>query len=117
MKDKNANHVLQKCLECIPCQKLHFIFDSVTKNSKSIMQNTYACRIVQKILAYAPVETAQAIIQSLLKPKLLQAFFLSNFSNHVVHYILMNELVAERRIVFDVVTKNFASFSKNKCGR
>lgn len=45
--DQNCNHVIQKCIECLPERNIEFIMSSVKRNIRTLAIHPYGCRVVQ----------------------------------------------------------------------
>lgn len=52
MRDQNGNHVIQKCIECIPTEKNSFIISSFQSQVAILSTHPYGCRVIQVILNY-----------------------------------------------------------------
>ncbi|GJN05196.1 hypothetical protein PR202_ga22805 [Eleusine coracana subsp. coracana] len=46
-RDQYANHVLQKCMECVPAQHIQFIFRSFCRKAKALSITPCGCRVIQ----------------------------------------------------------------------
>ena len=49
-KDPNGNHVVQRCLESLPCDAHIFIFRQVAKEMEEVASHRHGCRIVQRCI-------------------------------------------------------------------
>jgi pumilio RNA-binding family len=45
--DQFANHVIQKCIECVPPKDIMFIFRSFCGKAKDLSTNVYGCHVIQ----------------------------------------------------------------------
>lgn len=45
--DQNGNHVIQKCIECIPQDRIHFIISSFFGQVITLSTHPYGCRVIQ----------------------------------------------------------------------
>lgn len=45
--DQNGNHVIQKCIESVPTEKLKFIVSSFTGQVATLSCHPYGCRVIQ----------------------------------------------------------------------
>lgn len=49
--DQNGNHVIQKCIECIPEDNIQFIISTFFDKVVTLSTHAYGCRVIQvKIL-------------------------------------------------------------------
>lgn len=49
VRDQNGNHVIQKCIECVPTEKIDFIISAFRGNVSSLSMHPYGCRVIQVI--------------------------------------------------------------------
>lgn len=45
--DQNGNHVIQKCIECIPQDRIQFIISSFYGQVVALSTHPYGCRVIQ----------------------------------------------------------------------
>lgn len=48
--DQNGNHVIQKCIKCIPADNIEFIISSFRGQVANLSMHPYGCRVIQVIL-------------------------------------------------------------------
>lgn len=48
--DQNGNHVIQKCVECIPADNIEFIISSFRGQVANLSMHPYGCRVIQRVL-------------------------------------------------------------------
>jgi len=53
VRDQNGNHVIQKCIECVPTEKIEFIISAFHGSVASLSMHPYGCRVIQ-VLQVAP---------------------------------------------------------------
>lgn len=53
VRDQNGNHVIQKCIECIPPERIHFIISAFYGHVVELSMHPYGCRVIQ-VLLYLP---------------------------------------------------------------
>jgi hypothetical protein len=53
VRDQNGNHVIQKCIECIPHERIHFIISAFYGHVVELSMHPYGCRVIQ-VLLYQP---------------------------------------------------------------
>ena len=46
--DQNGNHVIQKCIECISQDKIHFIISAFFGQVVALSSQTYGCRVFKE---------------------------------------------------------------------
>lgn len=47
VRDQNGNHVIQKCIECIPTEKIGFIISAFHGQIATLSTHPYGCRVIQ----------------------------------------------------------------------
>lgn len=47
VRDQNGNHVIQKCIECIPEDAIHFIVSTFYDQVVTLSTHPYGCRVIQ----------------------------------------------------------------------
>ena len=55
VRDQNGNHVIQKCIECVPEDAIDFIVSTFFDQVVTLSTHPYGCRVIQvyKILNYS----------------------------------------------------------------
>jgi pumilio RNA-binding family len=51
-RNQYANHVVQRCMECVPAQDIKFIFRSFCTKAKELSTTAYGCHIIQVGVPY-----------------------------------------------------------------
>ena len=68
VRDQNANHVIQKCIECVPPEYVRFIVSSFQYQVLPLSMLPYGCRVIQRVLQHCPEEQKQyGIMTEILK--------------------------------------------------
>jgi hypothetical protein len=47
VRDQNGNHVIQKCIECIPPDRIQFIISAFYNQVVVLSTHPYGCRVIQ----------------------------------------------------------------------
>jgi len=47
VRDQNGNHVIQKCIECVPEDAIHFIISTFFDQVVTLSTHPYGCRVIQ----------------------------------------------------------------------
>lgn len=47
VRDQNGNHVIQKCIECVPAEKIGFIISAFKGQVAGLSTHPYGCRVIQ----------------------------------------------------------------------
>ena len=86
VKDLNANHVIQKCLQKFDHESKQFIYDAVTVNICDVAQHRHGCCVLQRCIDHG----SQAQKMQLVEQVVLHALKLVQdpYGNYVVQYVL-----------------------------
>lgn len=47
VRDQNGNHVIQKCIECVPQDQIQFIISAFYGQVVALSTHPYGCRVIQ----------------------------------------------------------------------
>jgi hypothetical protein len=47
VRDQNGNHVIQKCIECVPEDEIRFIVSTFYDQVVTLSTHPYGCRVIQ----------------------------------------------------------------------
>lgn len=47
IRDQNGNHVIQKCIECVPEDRIQFIISAFYGQVVALSTHPYGCRVIQ----------------------------------------------------------------------
>jgi pumilio RNA-binding family len=47
VRDQNGNHVIQKCIECVPEDAIDFIISTFFDQVVTLSTHPYGCRVIQ----------------------------------------------------------------------
>jgi pumilio RNA-binding family len=47
VRDQNGNHVIQKCIECVPQDRIQFIISAFYGQVVALSTHPYGCRVIQ----------------------------------------------------------------------
>ena len=45
--DQNGNHVIQKCIECVPEDRIPFVIEPILSQILVLCTHQYGCRVIQ----------------------------------------------------------------------
>ncbi|KAK3139833.1 hypothetical protein QOZ80_5AG0391240 [Eleusine coracana subsp. coracana] len=112
-RDRSANHVIQKCMECVPPQHIQFIFKSFYGKAKRFSTSAYGCRIIQKLLTFCNnPEIYDTIVSEILEAVVELAS--DPFGNYVVQYIIEHGGAIERSTIVDKLVGHVLNMSYQK---
>ena len=50
VRDQNGNHVIQKCIECVPQDRIQFIISAFFGQVVALSMHPYGCRVIQVVM-------------------------------------------------------------------
>ena len=53
VRDQNGNHVIQKCIESVPIEKIGFIISAFHGQVATLSTHPYGCRVIQVRLHFS----------------------------------------------------------------
>ncbi|KAL6980568.1 hypothetical protein U1Q18_022209 [Sarracenia purpurea var. burkii] len=62
VRDQNGNHVIQKCIECIPQEAIQFIISVFYDQVVTLSTHPYGCRVIQRVLEHCSDPRTQCIV-------------------------------------------------------
>lgn len=112
IRDQNGNHVVQKAIERVPAEHIHFIVEAHRGDVVKLAQHTYGCRVIQRILEYCTPAAKRIILDEVhgcLAPLIVDAF-----GNYVVQHVIEKGEPADRRRVVETILGQLITYSKHK---
>lgn len=52
VRDQNGNHVIQKCIECVPQDRIQFIISAFYGQVLALSTHPYGCRVIQVTICF-----------------------------------------------------------------
>lgn len=65
VRDQNGNHVIQKCIECVPTENIEFIISAFRGQVVTLSTHPYGCRVIQ-VMSRCVGGTSPFIISTML---------------------------------------------------
>ncbi|KAI0509809.1 hypothetical protein KFK09_010405 [Dendrobium nobile] len=113
VRDQNGNHVIQKCIECIPQDAIQFIISTFYDQVITLSTHPYGCRVIQRILEYCDdPKTQQIIMDEILQCVCLLAQ--DQYGNYVVQHVLEHGKPHERSAIIGKLTGQIVHMSQQK---
>jgi pumilio RNA-binding family len=101
VRDQNGNHVIQKCIECVPPDRIHFIISAFYGQVLVLSTHPYGCRVIQRVLEHCTDDQKQrGIMEEILRSTCSLAQ--DQYGNYVVQHVLEHGRAHERS---DIITK------------
>lgn len=98
----HANHVLQKCIEVMPPERLGFIFEELQGHVVTIAKHRYGCRVLERLIEHCPSKQTVGLIEEVLRaaPQLCR----HTFGNFVVQHILEHGMPDQKERLVDILS-------------
>ncbi|KAG2294373.1 hypothetical protein Bca52824_041042 [Brassica carinata] len=113
VRDQNGYHVIQKCIESMPADRIGFVIASFRGQVATLSTHPYGCRVIQRILEHcSDDEETRCIIDEVLE----SAFALAHdqYGNYVTQHVLERGTPDERRKIIEKSTGNVVQMSQHK---
>jgi len=113
VRDQNGNHVIQKCIECISQDKIHFIISAFFDQIVALSTHPYGCRVIQRVLEHCKEDK----IQSIMMDEILQSVCTlaqDQYGNYVIQHVLEHGKPHERAAVIKKLAGQIVQMSQQK---
>ncbi|KAA3484099.1 Pumilio-like protein [Gossypium australe] len=113
VRDQNGNHVIQKCIECIPTDRIGFIISAFRGQVATLSTHPYGCRVIQRVLEHCSNKLqSKCIIDEILDA----AYDLSQdqYGNYVTQHVLERGKPHERSYIISKLTGKIVQMSQHK---
>ncbi|KAJ6396207.1 hypothetical protein OIU77_021272 [Salix suchowensis] len=99
VRDQNGNHVIQKCIESVPAEKINFIFSAFCGEVATLSMHPYGCRVIQRVLEHCAYELqCEFIVDEILESVFILAQ--DQYGNYVTQHVLEREnLMKDTRLL------------------
>ncbi|KAH9078272.1 hypothetical protein Ae201684P_019363 [Aphanomyces euteiches] len=121
VKDQNANHVVQKCIEVLPwkdpsasryIERASFLLAAFEGNVYSMATHPYGCRVIQRVLEHcSDVQMATILVEIQDACSLLVE---DQYGNYVIQHVLQHGQPAERSALINKIYPDIVRFSYHK---
>ncbi|KAJ7959022.1 putative Pumilio 7 [Quillaja saponaria] len=112
IKDLNGNHVIQCCLQCLPCEDNEFIFDAAAKFCVDIATDRHGCCALQRCIDHAVGTYQDKLVTEICRNGLLLAQ--DPFGNYVIQHIIEMKIpTAVTKLIFQF-KGNYVKLSMQK---
>ncbi|THU56850.1 hypothetical protein C4D60_Mb11t21540 [Musa balbisiana] len=115
VRDQNGNHVIQKCIECVPQDAIQFIISTFYDQVVTLSTHPYGhcCRVIQRVLEYCDDPNTQQIVMG----EILQSVSLltqDQYGNYVVQHVLEHGKPSERSAIIKKLAGQIVQMSLQK---
>ena len=112
VKDQNGNHVVQKAIERIPAEHIHFIISAFTGQVHGLATHPYGCRVVQRMLEHCRDPSRKQLLEELhaCAPSLI----VDQYGNYVTQHVIEHGDTEDRLKIINLITAQLIMSSKHK---
>ncbi|KAJ6396206.1 hypothetical protein OIU77_021272 [Salix suchowensis] len=97
VRDQNGNHVIQKCIESVPAEKINFIFSAFCGEVATLSMHPYGCRVIQRVLEHCAYELqCEFIVDEILESVFILA------QDQYGNYVTQDDLIWYKVRWFDI---------------
>ncbi|XP_047313825.1 pumilio homolog 1-like [Impatiens glandulifera] len=113
VRDQNGNHVIQKCIECVPEEHIQFIVTTFFDQVVTLSTHPYGCRVIQRILEHCkdPMTQSKVMVEILGSVSMLAQ---DQYGNYVVQHVLEQGNDSERSTIIRELAVNIVQMSQQK---
>lgn len=113
VRDQNGNHVIQKCIECVPSERIGFIISAFRGQVASLSMHPYGCRVIQRVLEHCTDELqSQFIVDEILDSVCTLAQ--DQYGNYVTQHVLERGKPQERSQIIKNLSGQVIKMSQHK---
>ncbi|MBA0578726.1 hypothetical protein Gorai_021000, partial [Gossypium raimondii] len=113
VRDQNGNHVIQKCIECVPEEHIQFIVTTFFDQVVTLSTHPYGCRVIQRILEHCKnPKTQNKVMDEILGSVSMLAQ--DQYGNYVVQHVLEHGKPHERSIIIKELAGKIVHMSQQK---
>ena len=111
--DQNGNHVIQKCIECVPEDRIPFVLEPILSQIFKLCTHQYGCRVIQRVLEHCRKPATQSAVMNEI---VQHAFSLTEdkYGNYVVQHVLQHGKPEERSSIIQKLTGQVVILSQQK---
>ncbi|GJT69158.1 pumilio homolog 2-like protein [Tanacetum coccineum] len=113
VRDQNGNHVIQKCIECVPKEHIQFIITTFFDQVVTLSTHPYGCRVIQRVLEHCEdLKTQSKVMDEILACVSMLAQ--DQYGNYVVQHVLEHGKPNERSIIIQELAGKIVQMSQQK---
>ncbi|KAA8539484.1 hypothetical protein F0562_026176 [Nyssa sinensis] len=113
VRDQNGNHVIQKCIECIPQDAIQFIVSVFYDQVVTLSTHPYGCRVIQRVLEHcSDPKTQHLVMDEILRSVCMLAQ--DQYGNYVVQHVLEHGKPHERTAIINKLIGQIVQMSQQK---
>ncbi|EMS58316.1 Pumilio-like protein 4 [Triticum urartu] len=113
VRDQNGNHVIQKCIECIPQERIQFIISAFYGQVIELSTHPYGCRVIQRVLEHCDDESTQnAMMEEIMQ--CVVPLTQDQYGNYVIQHVLQHGKPEERTSIIKQLAGQIVKMSQQK---
>ncbi|KAH9622622.1 hypothetical protein KSS87_019253 [Heliosperma pusillum] len=113
VRDQNGNHVIQKCIECVPEENIQFIIQSFFDQVVTLSTHPYGCRVIQRVLEHCKdPKTQNKVMDEILASVSMLAQ--DQYGNYVIQHVLEHGKSHERTTIIKELAGKIVIMSQQK---
>ncbi|KAI7735991.1 hypothetical protein M8C21_022403 [Ambrosia artemisiifolia] len=112
VRDQNGNHVIQKCIECVPQDRIQCIVSSFFGQVVALSSHPYGCRVIQRVLEHCDDPNAQVVMDEIMNSVCTLAQ--DQYGNYVIQHVLQHGKLHERSAIINKLSGHIVIMSLQK---
>nr|GMC48020.1 pumilio homolog 2-like [Ipomoea batatas] len=113
VRDQNGNHVIQKCIECVPEDHIQFIVSTFFGQVVTLSTHPYGCRVIQRVLEHCKDPNTQSkMMEEILGSVSMLAQ--DQYGNYVIQHVLEHGKPHERTAIIRELAGKIVQMSQQK---
>lgn len=112
VKDQNGNHVIQKAIERVPAEHMHFIVSNFIGKVHDLSVHPYGCRVIQRMLEHCEPHIKRSVLQEIQSCEAI--LIKDQYGNYVTQHAIELGTDEDRARVFELIKSELLTYSKHK---
>jgi hypothetical protein len=112
MRSPHANHVLQKCIEIMPPDRIDFVLTELKGEGAFAARHRFGCRILQRLIEHCPPWQTEELISEVLGDT--ARLCRHQYGNFVIQHILQHGTPAHRSAIAGVLCEDTIRLAKHR---
>mmetsp|Transcript_56361 Transcript_56361/g.175040 ORF Transcript_56361/g.175040 Transcript_56361/m.175040 type:complete len:316 (+) Transcript_56361:55-1002(+) len=108
----HANHVLQKCIELMPADRVQFVLAELKGHAVGAARHRYGCRVLERLIEHCSSSQTAGLVDEVLAGA--QQLCRHTFGNFVIQHILVHGMADQRQKVASVLCADVQRLARHR---
>mmetsp|Transcript_24291 Transcript_24291/g.64115 ORF Transcript_24291/g.64115 Transcript_24291/m.64115 type:complete len:291 (-) Transcript_24291:41-913(-) len=109
---RHANHVLQKCIELMPPDRLSFVLTEMKGHTVNAARHRYGCRVLERLIEHCPSWQTDDLVEELLVAA--SQLCRHTFGNFVIQHVLEHGTPLQRQRIAEVLHADVQRLARHR---